>query len=97
MVRPWRTSTGWPSWEREHLDGGAGGLDQRRPDEDAVERLAEPGDGQVGLEAVELAAIAVASHGEVDRAEAALVGATVEDFGRQQDHPGTRPEHGEPV
>ena len=52
---------------------------------------------QLGLEAVELAAVAVAPHGDVDRAEAALVGASVEHLGGEQDHPGARAEHRHPV
>ena len=68
-------------------------LDPRRPDEHAVERLVEAVDVEVGLEAVELAAVAVAPDGDVEGAEAALVGPAVEHLGGQQDHPGARAEH----
>ena len=93
MTRPWRSSTGTPSCAAQHLDAGADALDQRGPDEHGVERVVEPGDVEVGLEAVDLAAVAVAAHGDVDGAEAALVGPAVEDLGGQQDHPGAGAEH----
>jgi hypothetical protein len=48
------------------------------------------------LEAVDLAAVAVAAHRDVDGTEAALVGAAVEDVGGQQDHAGAGAEHGMP-
>src|SRR6187402_3333134 len=44
----------------EHLDAGADGLDAGRPDEHAVERGVEAGDVEIGLEAGELTAEAVA-------------------------------------
>ena len=97
MTRPWRTRTGIAVVGGEHLDGRA------RRDSTSGARMNTPwngvveaGDVEVGLEAVELAAVAVAAHGEVDGAEAALVGAAVEDLGGEQDHPGARAEHRHP-
>ena len=77
----------------QHLDGRADGLHPRGPDEHAVERLVEALDVEIGLEAVELAAVAVALDGDVEGTEAALVGAAVVDLRGQQDHPGARAEH----
>ena len=57
----------------------------------------EPVDVDVGLEAVELAAVAVAPHRDVDPVETALIGSPVEHIGGAQDHPGTRAEHGHAV
>ena len=81
----------------EHLDGRSHRLDPRRPDEHAVERRVEAVDVEIGLEAVELAPVAVALDGDVEGAEAALVGSAVVDLGGQQDHPGARPEHRQAV
>ncbi|MEZ5297556.1 MAG: hypothetical protein R2697_15160 [Ilumatobacteraceae bacterium] len=47
---------------------------------------------EVGLERVELAAVAVALHRDVDGAERPLVGAAVERLGGEQDHAGARAE-----
>ncbi len=54
-------------------------------------------DVEIGLEAVELASVAVAANGEVDQVEPALVRSAVEDVGGAQDHPGARAEHRQPV
>ncbi len=82
---------------RQHLDAGSDGGDLRRADEDRVERGVEADDGEVGLEAVDLAAVGVSAHGDVDHAEAALIGTPAGDLGGQQDHAGARAEHGQPV
>ena len=50
-------------------------------------------DRDVVFEAVDLAAVPVAAHRQLDRAEAALVGASVEHVGGEQDHPGAGAEH----
>ena len=57
----------------------------------------EVGEVEVGLERVDLAAEGVAAHGDVDGAEAALVGPAVEDLGAEEDHPGAGAEGGQPV
>ena len=46
-------------------------------------------DVQVGLEGVDLAAVAVAADIEVNGSQGHLILAAVEDPGRQQDHSGT--------
>jgi hypothetical protein len=56
-------------------------------------RVEAVGDLEVGLEAVDLAAVGVAAHGHIDRAEAALVLATVEHVGGEQDHARAGAEH----
>src|SRR3546814_5496584 len=59
---------------REHLDAGPRALDEGSPDEHGSERIAvDPVDLEVGLERVDLAAEGVATHRDVDGAEAALV------------------------
>ena len=78
----------------EHLHVRPRRLDSGSPDEHAVKRRpVEPGDIEVGLEAVELAAVAVALHGDVEGAEVPLVGSPVVDLLGEQDQPGTRAEH----
>ena len=77
----------------EHLDSRADRLDPRGPDEHAVERAVEPGDGESVSKLSTLAAVPVALDGDVDGAEAALVGAAVEDLRGQQDHAGAGAEH----
>jgi hypothetical protein len=68
-------------------------LDPRCPDEHGVQRsTSQRGDIQLALERLELASEAVASHGEIDRSEVALIGAPVDGVGPEQDHPGARPE-----
>ena len=57
----------------------------------------EPDDVEIGLEGVDLATVGVAAHRDVEDAEAALVVATVEDLGGQQDQPGAGAEDGQPV
>ena len=79
-------------------DTGSRALDDRRADEHRVERSAvDPVDVEVGLERVALTPVAVAPHRDVDRPERALVGAAVECFGGEQDHPRARPEHRQAV
>ena len=63
----------------------------------AWKRVVEAGDVEVGLEAVELAAVAVAANREVDQVEPSLVGAAVEHVGGAQDHAGAGAEHRQPV
>src|SRR3990172_4396 len=67
-------------------------LDTRRADEDAAERALVAGERNVGLEAPDLAAVAVATHGEVDLAEERLARNPVHGLAREQDHPGARSE-----
>ena len=50
----------------------------------------ESGHRQIGLEAVDLPSVAVAAHGDVDGAEALLVGTAVQYVVGEQDHPGAR-------
>src|SRR5688572_22425182 len=77
----------------EDLDVGAGALDERRPDEHGGDGPAvDAGDVEVGLEAVDLATERVATDGDVDGAEAPLVGAAVEDLAAEEDHPRARAE-----
>src|SRR5205085_11832500 len=60
----------------QHVDVGPGPLDVGGADEDGGERAAgQPGNIEVGLERVDLAAERVAADGELEDAEAALVGA----------------------
>ena len=79
---------------RQHLDAGAGALDDRRADEHGVERRRSSPrrrgrsrrcrpDGRSALRRTSMSM----------HAEAALVGAAVEHVGGQQDHPGARAEH----
>ena len=69
----------------EHLDVGAGVRHPRRADEHAAQRLAVVAQVEVGLEARELAAVAVALHIDVDQPEVGAV---------EQDHPRARAEDG---
>src|SRR5438309_940772 len=67
--------------------GGASRLHQRRPDEHARKGLAaQARDLEVGLEAVDLAAIAVTSHRDVEQAHAMLALHPVGDVARENDH-----------
>ena len=85
MTRSWRTSTGSPWWLAR--TSTAGPTDSTgAPDEHDVERCVEAGDVEVGLEAVQLAAVAVAPYGRRRPSEAALVRAAVDDLGGEQDH-----------
>ena len=59
---------------REHLDVVADPLDPRRPDEDRVHRLGEPGEVEVALERVDLPPERVAAHGDVEAAQRLLAG-----------------------
>src|SRR3954447_19037226 len=86
-----------PVVRREDLDVVAGALDDRRADEDAVERRIELVDRQVGLEAVDLTPERVAADVDVEHAEALLVGAAVTYALRQEDETRTCAEHGQAV
>ena len=81
----------------EHFDVGADSRDARRADEHGVKRRVKTAQRNVGLEAVDLAAVGVAPHRDVDCAERALVGATVLDLRGQQDHARARAEDGHAV
>ena len=68
----------------------ANAFDQRRADEDAGKCFAvEPFYVKGRLEAFDLPAVSVAAHTDVEQAEAALVGHSVGDVPREQDHPRT--------
>src|SRR5260370_13193503 len=82
----------------EDLDVGSGGFEVGGAEEPPGERGAgEPRDGEGGLEGLELGAVAVAADGGVEDREGRLVGATVEDFGGEEDQAGAGAEDGEPV
>src|SRR5439155_1599846 len=82
---------------RQHLDVVADPLDVRRTDEDrGVGATGHPRDVEVDLERVDLAPEGVAAHGQLDGAEAALVGPPVEHLAREQDHPRACPQRGHP-
>ena len=74
------TSTGHRPVERRPAPRpGAGALDHRGPDEHRVERRpSRPATSRSPSKRVDLAAVAVAAHGQVDGPEAALVGPAVE-------------------
>jgi len=76
----------------EHLGALADVLDPWRADEHGMHRLpADPGDREVGLERVDLAAEGVAPHRDVQAAQRALaLDATDQAIG-EHDHPGARP------
>src|SRR3954447_10040409 len=76
----------------EHLDPPADLLHPRCADEDRVHRVGQPGEGEIALEGVDLAAEGVAAHGDVESAEGLLVARAVLDAVGEHDHPGTRPE-----
>ena len=57
----------------------------------------ESDDVEIGLEAVDLTAVAVALHRDVDRSEAELIGAAVDHLGGEQDHPGAGAQHRQAV
>src|SRR6476661_1870865 len=71
----------------QHLHARARLDDARRADEDAAQRLVLAGELEVGLEARDLAAVAVAAHDEVDEAEQRLVRPAVERLAGDEDHP----------
>lgn len=81
----------------EHLDVWPDLFDEWRPDEHGVERCIESLDVEIRLEGVDLPTEGVASHGDVDDAEAALIGSAVEHVAGEQDHPGTGAERRHPV
>src|SRR5262245_51663124 len=71
----------------EHVDVGAGALDDWSTDEDGVERtIVETLDGEIALEAVDLTSERVAADIDVEHPEAALISTAVEHGRRQQDH-----------
>ena len=79
----------------QHLGHRADVGDERRADEDAVQRLLAQGrDVEIGLEGVELTAIAVAAHLDVDEREDRLV--AIGDAVGKQDHAGAGPEQRRP-
>ena len=62
----------------EHLYSSAGALHFRGADEHRMEWTFEADDHDVSLEAVDLAAISVATYGDVDHVEASLVRSPVD-------------------
>ena len=76
---------------REHLDVLADVVDERRPNEDGVERAREFVDGDLGLEGVLLSAERVAVDGDVDEPE--RVDPVVFRVARADDEAGTRREN----
>src|SRR2546430_11262153 len=73
-------------------------FDQRRADEDTWKRLAIEAVYVEGrLEAVDLAAVAVAAHADVEHAQTVLLGHPVGDVARKHDHAGARGESRQPV
>lgn len=79
----------------ENLDLFARPFHHRCPDEHRMERAIEPVDIDVGLETVDLGAVAVAAHVEVDRTQSVLIGSAIEDARRQQDQPSACAKHRE--
>ena len=76
----------------QHLDPGADLLHPRCADEHGSNRVSgDPGEVEVVLEAVHLAAEGVATHRHVDPAESELTGDGVGHPVGQQDHPGAGP------
>ena len=73
----------------QHLDALADPFNNRCPDEHSVKGPVQARDVQVGLEGVDLAAVAVATDVEVNGSQGHLILAAVEDPGGQQDHAGT--------
>ena len=75
----------------EHVDSDTDRLDSGRTDEDRVERTSlDPYDVEIGLERIDLTAIAVAPHREIDAREALLIGTAVEHLACEQDQPRAR-------
>src|SRR4029450_6593249 len=70
---------------RQHLDLGPDVADARRADETPPQRLAVAGEGEIGLEARDLAAVGVPVDLDVDRPEVRPV---------EHDHPGAGAEDG---
>ena len=88
---------GLPVGGGEHLDIRPGLLDPRSPDEDRVHRPARhPGDIEVALEGVDLAAEGVTADGDVEAPDERLTRVAVQDGAREQDHPCARAVHGQP-
>ena len=81
----------------QDLDVRPDRLHARGPDEHPVEGRRVLGDDEIGLEAVDLAAVAVAPHRDVELSEVLLVVAAIEDLVGEQDHPGARAEHRHPL
>ena len=66
MKRPWRAATGSPSMLARTSTSGPACSTRGRADEDAAQRLVVAGEVEIGLEARDLAAVAVALHDDVD-------------------------------
>ena len=62
-----------------------------------MKRLGFAVESELGLEAVDLSSVAVAADRDVENAEVPLVVATIEDLVGEEDHSGTRAEHGQTV
>ena len=95
---PWRTATTRSSTAARDLDPVANRLHPRRTDEDRAHGSAtDPGNLDIGLERVHLAAEGVAADHHVDPAERQLVGTAVQDRVRQHDHAGAGAEDRQPA
>jgi hypothetical protein len=82
----------------EHLDTFTDPLDDRSPDEHRMHLIAfDAGDRKVRLEGIILSSEGIATNVDVDSCEGSLICPTVEDAGRQQDHPGAGPERRHPI
>src|SRR6266508_1952287 len=75
---------------RQDLDVGTHRFDLRSADENTVERCIHAVDGDVGLEAVDLATVPIPPHGHIEYCEMLLVAPAVEDRVGEQDHSRTR-------
>src|SRR4051794_33016361 len=75
----------------EDIDVGTDRFDDRRPDEDGVDRaVAEHRDAEVGLERVELSAEGVPLDADIEERQDGRL--ATDDLTRQDDHPGACPE-----
>jgi hypothetical protein len=75
------------------LDILTNALDQWSPDKDRMKWFVEAFDVQVNFEAGELPAVPIATNGDVESAEALLIGPTVDDLTCAHNHSGTGSEH----
>src|SRR4051794_17214251 len=83
---------------REHFNGVARTLDDRRANEDARERPARKvADVERGFERLPLAPVAVAPHGDVEQVERMLIGPAVDDLVRAHDQSRAGRERGQPI
>ena len=90
---PWRTRTGHAVEGGQDIDRVADRDHQRGPDEDGRQGRALAGpEGDVGLEGLLLASVAVATHDGIEQAEGALVRTPVEHLAGDQHEAGARPE-----